>query len=49
MTADAFEILRACAGRRTLDAIAAYAWSGDADAFIGRLSRYPVPTVDLGA
>ena len=33
-------MLRACAGRRTLDAIAAYDWSGDVDAFVGRLSRY---------
>jgi uncharacterized protein (TIGR03083 family) len=48
VTAEAFEILRACAGRRTLDAIAAYAWSGDADPFIARLSRYPVPSSDVG-
>jgi uncharacterized protein (TIGR03083 family) len=48
VTAEAFEILRACAGRRTLDAIAAYAWSGDVDAFVGRLARYPVPTADVG-
>ncbi len=43
-----FEMLRACAGRRTTDAIAAYRWSGDVDAFIGRISRYDTPTTDVG-
>ena len=44
-----FEMLRACAGRRTLAAIAAYGWSGDVDAFVGRLTRYGTPATDVGA
>lgn len=49
VTAEAFEILRACAGRRTADAMAAYRWSGDVDAFLGRISRYETPTIGVGA
>src|SRR6478609_7364027 len=47
VTTEPFEMLRACAGRRTADAIAAYRWSGDVDAFIGRISRYDTPTADV--
>jgi uncharacterized protein (TIGR03083 family) len=49
VVAEPFEILRACAGRRTDAAMRSYGWSGDVDAFVGRLSRYPTPTVDVGA
>ena len=48
VTTEPFEMLRACAGRRTADAIAAYRWSGDIDAFIGRISRYETPTTGVG-
>ena len=48
VTTEPFEMLRACAGRRTADAIAAYEWSGDVDAFIGRISRYETPTAGVG-
>jgi len=48
VTTEPFEMLRACAGRRTADAIAAYRWSGDVDAFIGRISRYETPTTGVG-
>jgi len=49
VTVEPFEMLRACAGRRTADAIAAYGWTGDVDAFVGRISRYETPTTDIGA
>jgi uncharacterized protein (TIGR03083 family) len=49
VTVEPFEMLRACAGRRTLAAIRSFAWSGDLDAFVGRLSRYETPTADVGA
>jgi hypothetical protein len=48
VTTEPFEMLRACAGRRTADAIAAYRWSGDIDAFIGRISRYETPATGVG-
>jgi uncharacterized protein (TIGR03083 family) len=48
VTTEPFEMLRACAGRRTADAIAAYRWSGDVDAFIGRISRYETPGTGVG-
>ena len=48
VTAEPFELLRACAGRRTADAVAAYQWSGDVDAFVGRISRYETPTTGVG-
>jgi hypothetical protein len=46
---DAFDVLRACAGRRTLREIRALAWTGDADPFVARISRYPVPESPVGA
>ena len=49
VTVEPFEMLRACAGRRTLAAITAYAWSGDVDAFVGRITRYGTPATDIGA
>jgi uncharacterized protein (TIGR03083 family) len=48
VTTEPFEMLRACAGRRTADAIAAYRWSGDVDAFVGRISRYETPSTGVG-
>jgi hypothetical protein len=48
VSTEPFEMLRACAGRRTADAIAAYRWAGDVDAFIGRISRYETPTTGVG-
>jgi len=48
VTVEPFEMLRACAGRRTLAAIAVYDWSGDVDAFAPRLSRYETPDADVG-
>ena len=49
VTVEPFEMLRACAGRRTLAEIRAFAWSGDVDAFVGRLSRYETPATGVGA
>jgi uncharacterized protein (TIGR03083 family) len=49
VTTEPFEMLRACAGRRTADEIAAYQWSGDVDAFLGRISQYETPTSSVGA
>jgi hypothetical protein len=45
---EAFEMRRACAGRRTAEAIASYRWSGDADAFVVRISRSTMPATDVG-
>jgi uncharacterized protein (TIGR03083 family) len=43
VTATPFELLRACAGRRSAAQIAGFAWTGDAAAFARRLSRYEIP------
>lgn len=48
VTVEPFEMLRACAGRRPAAAIAAYGWTGDLDAFVGRISRYATPATDVG-
>jgi uncharacterized protein (TIGR03083 family) len=45
VAAEPFELLRACAGRRTAETVAAFRWSGDIDAFAPRLARYSPPTV----
>ena len=47
VTAPAFEIARACAGRRSAGQIAAFAWTGDASRFLPLISQYSTPTADL--
>ena len=47
VTAPAFEILRACAGRRSTAQIAGFSWTGDAARFLPHLSRYSFPDEDL--
>lgn len=47
VTAPAFEIARACAGRRSAGQIAAFAWTGDASQFLPLVSQYSTPAVDL--
>ena len=42
-----FEILRACAGRRSAAQVRAFAWTGDAERFLGHVSRYSFPATDL--
>jgi hypothetical protein len=49
VTAEPFEMLRACAGRRTLAEIRAFDWDGDAASFAARISRYETPTSTVGA
>lgn len=49
LRASPFEVLRACAGRRTRAEIDAYEWDGDRARFVSRLSRYPMPTTPVGA
>jgi uncharacterized protein (TIGR03083 family) len=44
---DRFEAFRVLGGRRSLAQIRALHWAGDVDRVAHRLSRYPVPTVDL--
>jgi uncharacterized protein (TIGR03083 family) len=48
ITAPRFELFRALGGRRTLDEIRGFAWTGDLEAVVGLVSRYPVPTTTLG-
>lgn len=48
LSAPPFEILRACAGRRTRDEIARFAWEGEAGSFVERLSRYAIPAAPVG-
>jgi uncharacterized protein (TIGR03083 family) len=47
LQADPFELLRALSGRRSRDQIRALDWSGDVDAFVEELSRYPLPARDI--
>jgi uncharacterized protein (TIGR03083 family) len=47
LAATPYELFRALGGRRTRDEIAALDWAGDADRFIGLLSRYPMPLASL--
>ncbi|MBK5287620.1 MAG: maleylpyruvate isomerase N-terminal domain-containing protein [Acidimicrobiia bacterium] len=42
-----FEILRACAGRRSAAQIARFDWSGESDLFQPRLSQYSTPSIDV--
>lgn len=44
---DAFEVLRALSGRRTRDQIAAFDWSGDAEAYLPVFSGYGEPAEPL--
>ncbi len=48
VTTDPFEMLRACAGRRTLAEIRAFGWEGDAASFAADISRYGTPTSTVG-
>jgi uncharacterized protein (TIGR03083 family) len=43
-----FELFRALGGRRTLNEIRRLAWTGDSEAVVGYVSRYPVPSSTLG-
>jgi len=43
-----YELFRALGGRRTRTEIAGLGWSGAAEPFLGRVSRYPMPTASLG-
>jgi uncharacterized protein (TIGR03083 family) len=47
LTADAFEVLRALSGRRSLRQVLALEWTGAADALAPTVSRYPLPRTDL--
>jgi uncharacterized Actinobacterial protein TIGR03083 len=47
VTAEPFEILRACAGRRSTAQVCAFAWTGDAGRFLPHISRYSFPAADL--
>ena len=47
VAAPAFEIARACAGRRSAGQIAAFAWTGDASKFLPLISQYSTPSEDL--
>src|SRR4051794_4449375 len=47
LEADRFELLRALGGRRTLPQVAAMAWTGDSDAIVPLVSRYPAPAVPV--
>ncbi len=43
ITTDPFELFRALGGRRSETQIRSLAWTGDADAVIPLVSRYPLP------
>ena len=47
VTASAFEVLRACAGRRSAAQIAGLDWAGESELFEPRLSQYSTPESDL--
>ena len=47
VTAEPFEILRACAGRRSMAQVAAFGWTGDRARFLPHVSRYEFPADDL--
>lgn len=46
-SATAFELLRAATGRRSIAQMRAMGWSGDPEAVLGHLSRFPTPETDL--
>jgi uncharacterized protein (TIGR03083 family) len=48
VAAPRFELFRALGGRRTLNEIRGLAWTGDSEAIVGYVSRYPAPTSTLG-
>lgn len=47
LSGDAFELLRALTGRRTLDEISALKWTGDSSAYLAIFSTYPPTTISL--
>jgi uncharacterized protein (TIGR03083 family) len=47
VTAARFELFRTLGGRRTLTEVCALSWTGDVDAIVGLVSRYPPPTHTL--
>ncbi len=47
LRASRYELFRALGGRRTLDEIRAMAWTGDPEAVLALVSRYPVPLATL--
>lgn len=47
LTTDRFELFRALGGRRSEAQLRALAWTGDVDAIVPVLSRYPLPAHDL--
>ena len=47
LTAERYELFRSLGGRRTLDEIRLLQWTGDSEAIVGLVSRYPVPTDTL--
>ena len=47
LTGDPFEILRCLSGRRSLVQIRRLDWSGASEELAPRVSRYPLPVVDL--
>ena len=47
LSGDAFELLRALTGRRTIDEIAALEWSGDASLYTPLFSTYPPASTSL--
>ena len=47
VTAEPFELFRALGGRRSASQIRTLGWSGDLDAVIAHVSRYPLPTTDI--
>jgi uncharacterized protein (TIGR03083 family) len=48
VAAPRFELFRALGGRRTLNEIRELAWTGDSEAVVGYVSRYPAPARTLG-
>lgn len=47
LTASRFELFRALGGRRTLNEIRGLTWTGDREAIVGYVSRYPTPANTL--
>ncbi len=47
LTAEPFVILRACSGRRSVEQIATFTWTGDAPRAMATISRSSLPAHDL--
>jgi hypothetical protein len=47
LKASRYELFRALGGRRSERQLRAMDWTGDVDAIVGVISRYPLPTSDL--